>query len=73
MNSLIDRDSIKRIDWADFLKLKDGDVVYVAVGDSVCKSRLVGRPFYNVDADESDWEVETNNGFCDAYSLYVNA
>lgn len=31
----------------------------------------VVRPmFWNSDADEPDWEVETNNGFVDVYSIY---
>lgn len=73
MNNLIDRCVIKMIDWKDFLELKKGDIVYVVVGDRVCKSKVVRSPFYNADADEPDWEVETNNGFCDVYSLYVKA
>ena len=29
------------------------------------------RPmFWNSDADEPDWEVETDNGFVDIYSIY---
>lgn len=73
MNKLIDRHGIKRIDWKDFLELKENDVVYVVVGNQVYKSVVVGNTFYNADADEPDWEVQTNNGFCDAYSLYVKA
>lgn len=73
MNNLIDRCDIKMIDWKDFLKLKKDDIVYVAVGNHVYKSRVVRSPFYNADADEPDWEVETDNGFCDVYSLYVKA
>lgn len=71
MNKLIDRHDIKRIDWKDFLNLKEGNVVYVMIGSHVYDSIVIGNPFYNVDADEPDWEVATNNGFCDAYSLYV--
>ena len=63
--------NIRRIDYDEFLNLKNGDVVYVVISSVAYKSKVIGVPFYNADADEPDWEVETDNGFCDAYSLYV--
>ena len=33
-------------------------------------AKVVRPMFWNSDADEPDWEVETNNGFVDAYSIY---
>ena len=33
-------------------------------------AKVVRPLFWNSDADEPDWEVETNNGFVDVYSIY---
>ena len=33
-------------------------------------AKVVRPMFWNSDADEPDWEVETNNGFVDVYSIY---
>ena len=71
MSNFAERYGIKEIEWKDFLNLKENDIVYVVVEDKVYKSRVVRKPFYNADADEPDWEVETTNGFCDVYSLCV--
>lgn len=56
--------------------LKAGDVVYIGMNDH---SKAGGKRsiaavvlaplFWNSDADEPDWEVETSNGFSDVYSL----
>ena len=33
-------------------------------------AKVVRPMFWNSDADEPGWEVETNNGFVDVYSIY---
>lgn len=33
-------------------------------------AKVVRPMFWNSDADEPDWEVETDNGFVDVYSIY---
>ncbi len=60
-----------RITYEEFHNLKPGDIVFVKCGGRAYKSKVLGKPFYNADADDPDWEVETNNGFCDVYSLYI--
>lgn len=54
----------------EFHALKKGDKVFVRIHDTLVESEIMNKPFYNSDADEPDWEVETSNGFCDIYSLY---
>ena len=61
----------ERISREDFFKLKADDVVFLKIGNSFYKSRVTRKAFYNFDADEPDWEVETSNGFADVSSIYV--
>ena len=56
---------------ADFFNLKSGDYIYIKVGKQYFKSEVISQPFYNSDADEKGWEIETNNGFCDSCSAYI--
>lgn len=63
--------NIRSITHKEFSKLKTGDVIFVKIGSRLYKSEVLSAPFYNFDADEPDWEVETTNGYCDEYSLYV--
>ena len=37
---------------------------------SFTKATVVRPLFWNSDADEPDWEIETNNGFIDTHSIY---
>ena len=60
-----------RITHEEFCNLKPGDIVWVGCKGRMYKSKVLREPFYNADADEPDWEVETDNGFCDEYSLYI--
>lgn len=57
-------------------KLKAGDSVYVGIRDkgrknNYVKTKVVQPLFWNSDADEPDWEVETDNCFADPDSLYA--
>ena len=65
--------NIRKITHNEFNNLKSGDIVFVKCGDLTFQSTVVQPPFYNYDSDEPDWEVETTNGFCDEYSLYIYA
>lgn len=47
----------------EFQKLKAGDVVVYMVGLKKRRTVCTGNAFYNNDADELGWEVETENGF----------
>ena len=62
---------LMKITHDEFCNLKPGDIVWVRCGRRMYESEVLRAPFYNEDADEPDWEVETNNGFCDEYSLYI--
>ena len=53
----------------EFQNLKKGDSVYVSCEGDLFKSCVISPPFFNADADEPGWEVETTNGYCDQYSL----
>lgn len=63
--------NIRRISYKEFHELKCGDIVFVKCGTHTFKSKVIREAFYNYDANEPDWEVETTNGYCDMYSLYV--
>ena len=54
----------------EFHALKKGDKAFVRIHDTFVESEVINKPFYYSDADETNWEVETSNGFCDMYSLY---
>lgn len=71
MNNTVRQHKIRHINHKEFRNLKHNDIVYVMIGNRYYQSRVVGSPFYNADADEPDWEVQTTNGFCDEYSLYI--
>lgn len=65
----------EQMEFSKIKELKVGDVIYIGIIDAPKKMKfiesIVTRPlFWNSDADESDWEVETDNGFVDAYSIY---
>lgn len=47
----------------EFQKLKAGDVVVYMVGLKKQRTVCTGNAFYNNDADEPGWEVETENTF----------
>lgn len=63
--------NIREITYKEFENLKAGDIVFVKCSGHTFMSTVIRPPFYNHDADEPDWEVETTNGFCDRYSLFV--
>lgn len=65
--------NIREITHKEFNNLKSGDIVFVKCSGHTFQSTVVRPPFYNYDVDEPDWEVETTNGYCDEYSLYVYA
>ena len=61
---------MRMLTLTEFFSLKKKDKVFVRIHDTLVKSEVMNKPFYNSDADEPDWEVETSNGFCDMYSVY---
>lgn len=63
--------NIREITNDEFMKLKPGDSVYLKCGERFLLSEVIEPPFWNGDADEPGWEIETDDGFCDRYSIYV--
>lgn len=61
---------MKMLTLTEFFSLKGKDKIFVRIHDTLVESKVLNKPFYNSDADEPDWEVETSNGFCDIHSLY---
>lgn len=67
----IENPQLREITRDEFMSLVNNDTVYLATGDIFCQSKVIGKPFFNHDADEPGWEVETSNGYSDMYSIYV--
>lgn len=63
--------NLRMINEDEFHKLNVGDIVYIKAGGHTFESKVLSKPIWNSDADEPDWEVETDNGWSDMYSLYV--
>ncbi len=63
--------NLRRITDDEFHKLKLNNTVYAKCGEHIYLSRVLQEPILNFDADDPDWEIETNNGWFDIYSLYV--
>ena len=55
----------------EFFALRKGNVVHIIIGDDIIQTEVTNAPFFNSDTSEPGWEVETENGFCDQYSLWV--
>jgi len=70
-----------------FREIEPAEAKQLEVGEEVCiglKTEENGKmslelipavvtraAYYNADCDEPDWEIETNNGVTDLYSLYT--
>lgn len=61
----------RQITFDEFMNLRPGDTVYILVGAIRYKSKVVRGAFYNADADEPDFEIETTNGFADVDSVCI--
>lgn len=62
---------MRQITFEEFKNLSVGDEVLVRCNHTYQLATVLGLPFYNTDANEPDWEVETSYGFCDQFSLYI--
>ena len=66
----------RQMDRSEIKELKVGDEIAICIMWNPPKvaefipAKVVRPMFWNSDADEPDWEVETNNGFVDVYSIY---
>ena len=67
--------AFRRMEFTEIKELEVGDKIYIGIADIPNKmefmSATVVQPlFWNCDADEPGWEVETTNGYVDVYSIY---
>lgn len=68
--------SFRRMEFSEIKELEVGDKVAICVYMDIpnrakfVDATVVQPLFWNSDADEPDWEVETTNGFVDVYSIY---
>lgn len=68
--------SFRQMEFSEIKELEVGDKIAICVymdfpNNATFVNATVVRPmFWNSDADEPDWEVETDNGFVDVYSIY---
>lgn len=66
----------RRMEFSEIKQLEVGDEISICVcynppHKAEFISATVVRPlFWNSDADEPDWEIETDNGFSDVYSIW---
>lgn len=68
--------SFRRMGFSEVKELEVGDKICICVYmDIPNKAKFINATvvtplFWNYNADEPDWEVETTNGFVDTYSIY---
>lgn len=68
--------SFRQMEYSEIKQLEAGDHIAICIYMDIPNraefiDTTVVRPmFWNSDADEPDWEVETTNGFVDIYSIY---
>lgn len=68
--------SFRRMEYSEIKELEVGDKIYIGILDfynnkmNFTKATVIRPMFWNSDADEPDWEVETDNGFVDIYTIY---
>jgi hypothetical protein len=63
------------MEFSEIKALEIGDKISIGIFDIPNKAKFINATvvqplFWNSDADEPDWEVETTNGFVDIYSIY---
>ncbi len=65
-----------QMDFNEIKELEVGDKIAICIKMDLphkvefIKATVVRPLFWNSDADEPDWEIETNNGFVDTDSIY---
>ena len=65
----------RRMEFNEIKQLEVGDEITICICNKppkmeFIKATVVRPMFWNCDADEPDWEVETDNCFTDIYSIY---
>lgn len=67
--------SFRRMEFHEIKELEVGDEIHIGIEDfpnkvEFVKVEVIQPLFWNSNANEPDWEVETTNGFVDVYSIY---
>ena len=67
--------SFRRMEHSEIKELEVGDRITICILDNYNNMKFVSATviqpmFWNSDADEPCWELETTNGFVDIYSIY---
>jgi hypothetical protein len=64
------------MDQFEINQLEEGDEIAICINNNppdkmeFITATVIRPMFWNSDADEPNWEVETTNGFVDAFSIY---
>lgn len=61
----------RKMHQSEFEAIKAGDKIVCRIGRKYTTQTATSDAFYNYNADESDWEVETANGFFCWDSVYT--
>lgn len=68
--------SFRQMELSEIKELETGDKIAICINNNppskmeFIDTTIVCPMFWNSDADEPDWGVETTNGFVDIYSIY---
>lgn len=68
--------SFRQMEYSEIKELEIGEKIAICINNNPPKkmefveATVVLPMFWNSDADEPNWEVETTNGFVDIYSIY---
>ncbi len=66
----------RRLEFPEVKQLEAGDEIAICIHLDIpnkaefVKATVIRPLFWNADADEPGWELETTKGFADAYSIY---
>ncbi len=70
-----DTHGFRQMSFNEVKQLEVGDKIAVCISDNPKKMEFINATvvqpmFWNSDADEPDWEIETDNCYTDIYSIY---
>lgn len=61
----------RMVTLSEFREIKTGDKIVCRIGNRYITQTATSDAFYNYNADDPDWEVETENGFFCWDSVYI--
>ena len=66
----------RRLEWSEIRELEAGDKITICTcwdpPNKACfdEAVVIRSVFWNSDAKQPEWEIETTNSFVDTYSIY---